>query len=129
VQAAVEILGPSALVRALRDLTLVSAGGPKWCAGFDYDRYWAISLARAVAAEVLVRSTERQKPEAAYTLGLLADIGRASCTGAQDLRERSSFAARTRAHFSARVVLKTRYSAQVPAVVFDRVQAQTDPKE
>jgi diguanylate cyclase (GGDEF)-like protein len=76
VQGAIEVLGPSALLRALRDLNLVSAGGPNWCTGFDYDRYWATSLARAVAAEVVVRATGRKKPEAAYTLGLLADIGR-----------------------------------------------------
>jgi two-component system cell cycle response regulator len=75
-QAAVDTLGPSALLRALRDLTLVSSGGSRWCPGFDYERYWATSLARAVAAEVLVRSTGRRKPEAAYTLGLLADVGR-----------------------------------------------------
>jgi two-component system, cell cycle response regulator len=55
---------------------MVTSGGPNWCTGFDYERYWASSLARAVAAEVIVRSTGRKRPEAAYTLGLLADIGR-----------------------------------------------------
>ena len=74
--AAIEILGQSAHPRALRNLTLVNSESSKWCAGFDYDRYWAVALARAAAAESLVRATARPDPEAAYVLGLLADVGR-----------------------------------------------------
>jgi two-component system cell cycle response regulator len=76
VEAAIQVLGPGALLRSLRDLTLVASGGSRWCAGFDYSRYWAISLARAIAAETIMRATGRPDAEAAYTLGLLADIGR-----------------------------------------------------
>ncbi len=73
---AIEILGQSAHPRALRNLTLVNSGSSKWCAGFDYDRYWAVSLARAASAEAIVRATSRANPETVYVLGLLADVGR-----------------------------------------------------
>jgi two-component system cell cycle response regulator len=76
VEAAIELLGPRELLLAVRDLSLVTDDGPRECPNFDYERYWATSLARAVAMEVIVRSTLRGSPEAAYTLGLLADIGR-----------------------------------------------------
>jgi len=76
VESALEVLGPGALLRALRDLSLVSTGSSKWCDGFDYERYWALSLARAVAAEVIVRLSGRKYPEGGYTVGLLADVGR-----------------------------------------------------
>jgi diguanylate cyclase (GGDEF)-like protein len=108
--AAIEILGQSAHPRALRNLTLVTSASSKWCAGFDYDRYWAVALARAASAEAIVRSTSRPDPEAMYVLGLLADVGRlalatvypgeyssllvdASSSGKEELcrRERSRF--------------------------------------
>jgi len=74
--AAIEILGQSAHPRALRNLTLVTSGSSKWCAGFDYDRYWAVALARAACAEAITSATSRPDPEAMYVLGLLADVGR-----------------------------------------------------
>jgi two-component system, cell cycle response regulator len=74
--AAIDILGQSAHPRALRNLTLVTPGNSKWCAGFDYDRYWGVAIARAASAEAIVRATGRANPEAAYTIGLLADVGR-----------------------------------------------------
>ena len=73
---AIEILGQSAHPRALRNLTLVTSGNSKWCAGFDYERYWAVALARAASAEAIVRATGRPNAEAAYAIGLLADVGR-----------------------------------------------------
>lgn len=45
-------------------------------AEFDYGAFWAESLARAVAAQVLAAWTRQVPPEEAFTYGLLAGIGR-----------------------------------------------------
>ncbi|MFT4542148.1 MAG: two-component system cell cycle response regulator [Planctomycetota bacterium] len=65
--------------RTVRDLalafSLVSGHRDGKCDGFDYDRYWSHSLARAVAAQTLARLQPACKPEEGYICGLLADIG------------------------------------------------------
>jgi diguanylate cyclase (GGDEF)-like protein len=45
------------------------------CQGFDYDGFWAGSLARAAACEAVARDTRLLAPDDAFTIGLLADIG------------------------------------------------------
>jgi diguanylate cyclase (GGDEF)-like protein len=76
VAAAIHRLGSRELLVAVRDLSLITTDGTRRCPGFDYDGFWASSLARAVAAERIARATEQGCPESAYTLGLLSDIGR-----------------------------------------------------
>ena len=76
VAAVIDRLGVRELQVAVRDITLITPDGLRRCVGFDYARFWASSLARAVAAERIARATGRGAPESAYTLGLLADIGR-----------------------------------------------------
>lgn len=76
VAAAIDRLGSRELLIAVNDLTLITADGSRRCAGFDYEGFWAVSLARAVAAERIAQATGRCSPESAYTLGLLSDIGR-----------------------------------------------------
>jgi len=76
VAAAIVRLGHRELMIAVRDLSLITTDGSQRCAGFDYEGFWAISLARAIAAERIAHSTGRCPPESAYTLGLLSDIGR-----------------------------------------------------
>lgn len=65
--------------RTVRDLalafSLVSGHRQGKCEGFDYERYWSRSLARAVAAQAVARLRPSCKPEEAYICGLLADIG------------------------------------------------------
>lgn len=56
-------------------LSLISANRQGGCTAFDYDRYWAMSLARAVAAQQLSRQLRIGVPAETYILGLLADIG------------------------------------------------------
>ncbi|MGR9044326.1 MAG: GGDEF domain-containing response regulator [Gammaproteobacteria bacterium] len=46
------------------------------CRSFDYERYWAESLALAVAIAAITARERTAAPEEAFTLGLLADIGR-----------------------------------------------------
>ncbi len=65
--------------RTVRDLalafSLVSVRKAGTCKAFDYDLYWARSLARAVAAQTLYRVRMIGKPEEAYICGLLSEIG------------------------------------------------------
>lgn len=76
VAAAIDRLGSRELLIAVRDLSLITTDASRRCSGFDYEGFWAISLARAVAAERIALATGRCPPESAYTLGLLSDIGR-----------------------------------------------------
>ncbi len=65
--------------RTVRDMalafSLVSGHRSGKCEGFDYKRYWSLSLARAVAAQAVARANGGCKPEEAYICALLADIG------------------------------------------------------
>jgi two-component system cell cycle response regulator len=65
--------------RSVRDLalafSLISDRKAGTCRAFDYDLYWARSLARAVAAQRLSRVRQVGKPEEAYICGLLSEIG------------------------------------------------------
>lgn len=67
-------------VRTIRNLalgfTLVSGHRTGVCKGFDYDGFWAQSLALGVAAQALALRTGGVVPGEAFTCGLLAHIGR-----------------------------------------------------
>jgi diguanylate cyclase (GGDEF)-like protein len=56
-------------------LSLISTNRQGACTAFDYDRYWSLSLGRAVAAQQLSRHLRIGVPAEMYILGLLADIG------------------------------------------------------
>lgn len=56
-------------------LSLVSSNRTGACAQFDYDNYWSLSLARAVAGQQLSRALRRGVPAEMYILGLLSGVG------------------------------------------------------
>jgi diguanylate cyclase (GGDEF)-like protein len=66
-------------VRSVRNValgfSLVSGNRSGECRSFDYERYWAHSLAVAVAAQALAEETRGVTPTDAFTCGLLSDIG------------------------------------------------------
>jgi two-component system cell cycle response regulator len=66
-------------IRTVRNValgfSLVTENRHGFCAGFDYDRFWARSLARASACQALSRQTGVGVPAEMYVLGLLSGIG------------------------------------------------------
>jgi diguanylate cyclase (GGDEF)-like protein len=69
-------LGLRTVCNVALGFSLVSGNRTGRCAGFDYDTYWSWSLACAVAAEHLSRALHVGVPGEAFTLGLLARVGR-----------------------------------------------------
>ncbi|MFT5732095.1 MAG: diguanylate cyclase (GGDEF)-like protein [Planctomycetota bacterium] len=66
----------SSLVRDLAlAFSLISEREAGACRPFDYERYWSLSLGRAVAAQELSRHFGIFKPEEAYICGLLGEVG------------------------------------------------------
>ncbi|MBK7875095.1 MAG: diguanylate cyclase [Planctomycetes bacterium] len=61
--------------------TLMSSHRGGACSTFQYDRYWAQSLAVAVSARLLARSLRTLEPDDAFTLGLLARVGMLALAG------------------------------------------------
>ncbi len=63
----------------VRDLalafSLISEREAGACRPFDYERYWSLSLGRAVAAQELSRHLKVFRPEEAYICGLLGEVG------------------------------------------------------
>jgi len=68
-------LGVTAVRNVALGFTLVSGNRSGVCEAFDYDRYWASSLATAAAAGVLCRWTRKGVAAEAFTCGLLSRIG------------------------------------------------------
>lgn len=66
-------------VRSVRNValgfSLVSGNRSGECRNFDYERYWAHSLAVAVAAQALAEERGGVTPTDAFTCGLLSNIG------------------------------------------------------
>lgn len=56
-------------------LSLVASNRSGACTAFDYDKYWSLSLARAVAGQQLSRVLQRGVPAEMYILGLLSGVG------------------------------------------------------
>ncbi|MFO1076434.1 MAG: HDOD domain-containing protein [Planctomycetota bacterium] len=75
VEQAVRLLGLRGIARVAVGVSMVDRyrGG---LVEFDYAAYWAESLGRAVAAQVLALETRFGQADEAFTYGLLADIGR-----------------------------------------------------
>ena len=69
-------LGLRTVCNVALGFSLITGNRVGRCAAFDYDRYWSWSLACAVAAEKLSRELGLGSAGEAFTLGLLARIGR-----------------------------------------------------
>ena len=75
VSEAIMRLGSSTVRDLALAFSLISERKAGACRAFDYELYWARSLARAVAAQTLYRVRQIGKPEEAYICGLLSEIG------------------------------------------------------
>jgi diguanylate cyclase (GGDEF)-like protein len=69
-------LGLRTVCNVALGFSLISGNRTGRCSAFDYDGYWSWSLANAVAAQRLSRELRFGSPGEAFTLGLLARIGR-----------------------------------------------------
>lgn len=76
VQDAAARIGMNGVRNLVLGVSLVGKYRTGPCLGFDYERYWAKSLGVAVALAQLATYKRILAPEEAFTLGLLADIGR-----------------------------------------------------
>lgn len=75
VTGAIMRLGSSTVRTLALAFSLVSEREAGACRPFDYERYWSLSLARGVGAQVLADHTGVAKPEEAYICGLLCEVG------------------------------------------------------
>lgn len=75
VSGAIMRLGSSTVRTLALAFSLVSDREAGACRPFDYERYWSLSLSRAVSAQVLAGHTSIGKPEEAYICGLLSEVG------------------------------------------------------
>lgn len=73
---AVLILGMNVVRQFALSLSLVAGYSQGRCRAFDYAGYWAMSLAQAVALQEVTARKRTVAPEEAFTMGLLAEIGR-----------------------------------------------------
>jgi len=69
-------LGARAVRNVALGFTLVSDNRRGRAANFDYDAYWAHSLACGVAAHLLAQVHRHVDPTAGFTCGLLCDVGK-----------------------------------------------------
>lgn len=76
VRNAVVLLGLRSVRLMALSFSLVSADDPSACRGFDYDRFWAHSVACAVSSRYLAGHGVAPVPEEAFATGLLAHIGK-----------------------------------------------------
>ena len=72
---AVMMMGMQSVRNFALSLSLVNNNRSNHCPGFDYDAYWAQSLAMAVAIAAITARERTITPEEAFTLGLLSEIG------------------------------------------------------
>lgn len=68
-------LGVSAVRNVALGLSLITANRNGRCAAFNYERYWAKSLGRALAAQAICRTRTGGSCSEAYVMGLLCEIG------------------------------------------------------
>jgi len=69
-------LGLRTVCNVALGFSLIAGNRAGRCKQFQYDRYWSWSLASAVAAEKVSRELRLGVPGEAFTLGLLARVGR-----------------------------------------------------
>ena len=73
---AVARLGLKTVWQVALGFSVISSYRRGRCRKFNYDDYWSHSLASAVAAQRMARSTRLAQPEEAFTCGLLCQTGR-----------------------------------------------------
>ncbi len=73
---AVARLGTRTVSAIALGFTVLAGNRSGKCRGFDYQRFWSHSLARAVATQVLASHTRHADAADGFTAGLLAQIGR-----------------------------------------------------
>ncbi len=73
---AVARLGTRTVGAIALGFTVLAGNRSGKCRGFDYQRFWSHSLARAVATQILCSHTRNFNPADGFTAGLLADVGR-----------------------------------------------------
>lgn len=76
VREAVVRLGVRSVRLMALSFSLVSADDPRACKGFEYQRFWAHSVACAVVGRALARRIPGLATEEAFAAGLLAHIGK-----------------------------------------------------
>ncbi len=76
IQDAVVQIGMSVVRNIVLSLSLVGKHRSGSCAKFDYESYWSRSLMLAVVLSGIIARNRTTAPEEAFTLGLLAEIGR-----------------------------------------------------
>jgi two-component system, cell cycle response regulator len=76
VSVAVKLLGLRAIKNLALSLSLLANNRKGCCGRFDYGAFWSESLARAVAARQIATRLRNFPPDEAFTIGLLAKIGR-----------------------------------------------------
>jgi len=76
VREAVLLLGLRTVRLTALSFSLVTTNDPRACKGFDYQRFWAHSVACAAAARHLADGRQSPMPEEAFVAGLLAHIGK-----------------------------------------------------
>ena len=69
-------LGTQSVCHLALGFSLVSGSREGRCKAFDYEHFWAFSLATAVAAQRIAAELDLGAPSEVFTLGLLHDIGR-----------------------------------------------------
>lgn len=72
---AVQVLGLQTLSAVLTTAAILRSFSRPWCPGYDFDAGWRHALCTALCARLLAEATG-QDAEAAYTAGLLHDVGR-----------------------------------------------------
>ena len=76
VSVAVVLLGMRTIKNLALSLSLLAGNHKGRCAAFPYKEFWSESLARAVAARRIAHHLKNFPPDEAFTVGLLAKIGR-----------------------------------------------------
>lgn len=89
VNEAVVRLGMGTVRQLALGFSLLSAARSGPCEGFDYNRFWSCSLARAVSAQALAPLARRTSADEAFTCGLLGRVG-ALCLASVHSREYSA---------------------------------------
>jgi putative nucleotidyltransferase with HDIG domain len=72
---AINILGLRTVATVATTAMVISSFDRTACSGFDFDAFWRHAIATALCAQSLAQAT-RLDPEAAFTAGLLHDVGR-----------------------------------------------------
>ena len=76
IKEAVQRVGTKALTHLALSLSILDSNRTGACPAFDYDGFWQVSLLKALAMQLLAEANPSLKPEEAFSVGLLTEIGR-----------------------------------------------------